>query len=148
MSTYTIDEIDGGIVVRGTGQPLDLWNALRRYYLTIRPVRRGPGGLRYPETRNRDVRALVAIFARELGRTSPDVASYEREAKAWANASRRALGLMRGHGEDETFTDNERFWVRDTKQLAVYLSVARYLPTRTELLDDFAALTGPARRAV
>lgn len=141
MSTYTINQTDDALVVSGDGEPLDLWNELRRYYLTIRSASRGAGGLLYPETTNRDVRAITAVLSRELGRVRYDVATYDEEARRWARVAKRARVAMHGHDDDGTFANNATFWTRDSKHLAVYLSVARHLPTRGELLADFAELT-------
>ena len=138
MSSYTITQTDDALVVSGHGEPLDLWNELRRHYLAIRTEKVGAGGLRYPETTNADVRAAIAVLTRELGRVRHDVASYDDHARQWARVAARARASMRARRDDDVFLDNEGFWTRDAKQLAVYLSVARYLPTRGELLDDLA----------
>lgn len=136
MTTYTIQQTDDALVVSGSGEPLDLWNELRRHYLEIRPAQRAPGGLRYPETTNADVRKVITVLTRELGRVHYDLATYDVEARRWAKAARRARASMHGRGDDETFLDNAGFWAGDAKRLVVYLSVARYLPTRSEMLDD------------
>ena len=59
MPTFTIHDNDGAVVVRGHGDGLDLWAALRRHFITRYPSALGVGGLRYPETTNRDVRAVI-----------------------------------------------------------------------------------------
>jgi hypothetical protein len=136
---FNIIDTDGTLVVEGAGEPVDLWDHLRRHYLSLRPGRHGSGGLRYPETTRRDVLAVVAIFNRELERAKRDVAGMPKERTLWRRAARRAAddaGSL-----DERYGDNAAFWLRDTKRLAVFLSVAGYLPTRTEMLDDLAALT-------
>lgn len=141
---FTINDTGDALVVEGAGEPVDLWDHLRRHYLRIRPARRGSGALRYPETTRRDVLAVVAILDRELAAARRDVAGFDAEAVAWRRAVRRihdADGAL-----DDVHHDNAGFWLRDTKRLAVFLSVARYLPTRTELLDDLAALTSRAPR--
>jgi hypothetical protein len=147
MSTFTIHERDGAIAVDGRGDGLDLWNALRRYYLARYPSGVGVGGLRYPETTNGDVRAVIAILTRQLGRTSTNVAGYDDEARRWGAVAKRANVAMRGAADGDRFADNLQFWTREARRLAVYLAVAPNLPTRDELLGDFAQLTAnaPAR---
>jgi hypothetical protein len=139
---YIITETDDALVVDGDGELIDLWDSLRHHFLRIRPARRGSGGLRYPDTTRRDVLAVVAIFDRKLAGASRDVAGMPAESAAWRRAARRAADAS---GElDDVHHDNASFWLHDAKRLAVFLSVARYLPTRAEMLDDLAALTANA----
>lgn len=136
---YIITETDDALAVEGTGEPVDLWDSLRRHYLQLRPARRGSGGLRFPETTRRDVLAVVALFNSELDRATRDVAGMPAERTLWRRAARRVADD--GGALDEPYDDNAAFWLRDTKRLAVFLTVAQHLPTRAEMLDDLAALT-------
>ncbi|MCA9675424.1 MAG: hypothetical protein KC464_10350 [Myxococcales bacterium] len=136
---YTITETDDALTVEGAGEPIDLWDRLRRHYLQRRPGRRGSGGLRYPETTRREVLAIVTIFNRELAHGTRDVAGLATETTTWRRTARRAADA---DGDlDEMYDDNPGFWQRDTKRLAVFLTVSRYLPTRTEMMNDLAALS-------
>jgi hypothetical protein len=138
MSKFIINEVDDTLVVSGAGEPVDLWDDLRRHYARLRGARRGRGGLRYPNTTNSDVHAVVAAFDRELA-AAPDVTSVDTERAAWRRATARVERLA--GAADAVYRDNAGFWLRDLKRLAVFLSVARYMPTRTEVLADFAELT-------
>jgi hypothetical protein len=144
MSNFTIHDNDGAVVVRGHGDGLDLWSALRRHFIARYPSALGVGGLRYPETTNRDARAVIAILTRQLGRTSSSVAGYEDEAPRWTDVAKRANAAMLGRGDGETFVDNAGFWTRDARRLAVYLAVAPHLPSRDDLLGDLAAFAANA----
>jgi hypothetical protein len=142
--SITIHDQGGSVVVRGDGDGLDVWNALRRHYVARYPSALGTGGLRYPETTNRDVRAVIAILTRTLGLLDARIAGYDDEARRWATVAKRANAAMRGNDDGATFVDNATFWTRDTRRLAVYLAVARHLPSQDELLGDLAALAANA----
>ena len=44
--------------------------------------------------------------------------------------------LAPGRRVDDTYLDNEGFWLRDTKRLAVYLAIAHDLPTRAQMIKE------------
>jgi hypothetical protein len=139
MSKFIISEVDDALVVSGAGEPVDLWNDLRKHFTRLRGARRGRGGLRYPSTTNRDVLSVVAILDRELAAAPRDAASLATERALWRRAAARVERLV--GAADDVYSDNDRFWLGDAKRLAVYLSVARHLPTQTEMLADLAELT-------
>lgn len=138
MQHYTIKQTDDALVVDGAGEPVDLWNALRRHFLRKRESRRGSGGLRYPETTRRDVLGVVAIFNRELARAPRNLAGLDVETVKWRKAAKRVASA--GGADDAIYDDNAGFWLRHTKRLAVYLTVARFLPSRTKLLQGLAEM--------
>jgi hypothetical protein len=140
MAKYTFTTDDDTFQVRGDGEPLDLWDDLRTHFLRLRGGRRGPGRLRYPNTTNHDVALVVTVFNTALDE-APDVTSLDTERKAWQRAVARIQRLSNGADLDAPYVDNSRLWLRDTKRLATFLTVARYLPTRTEVLEDLADLT-------
>jgi hypothetical protein len=133
---HTIRLVDGVLVVDGTGDAVELWSALRAFFLERRPYAWGKDGMRYPETTTLEVLEVCTVFDRELARAPGDAIGLDTEAGHWIRATRRAEALAHGHYLDEAYQDNEGFWLRDTKRLAVYLAIARDLPTRTQMIKE------------
>jgi hypothetical protein len=133
---HTIRLVDGVLVVDGTGDAVELWSALRAFFLERRPYAWAKDGMRYPETSALEVLEVCTVFDRELARAPRDAIGLETEVAQWLRASRRAELLARGHQIDDPYPDNEGFWLRDTKRLVVYLAIARDLPTRAKMIKE------------
>jgi len=136
FSRHTIQLVDGVLVVDGTGDAVELWSALRAFFLERRPYVWARDGMRYPETTTLEVLEVCAILDRELARAPTDALGFEAEATHWLRATRRAELLAQGHHINSRYPDNEGFWLRDARRLVVYLAIARDLPTRTQMIKD------------
>jgi hypothetical protein len=129
----------GGLALIGDhSDPIDLWQDLRQFFLARRLVRRGTKavrggqGFRYPETTVRDVAQVNQVFgaasanAAPLLRAHPDLRSrYDALARTWWDVLDRISKHSSGLAHDETYPDNEGFWLRDTKRMAIKLSALR-----------------------
>ena len=139
FTRHNIRLVDGVLVVDGAGDAVELWSALRAFFLERRPYAWGKDGLRYPLTTTLEVLEVCSILDRELSRAPGDVVGLDIEAAHWMRATHRAVMLAPGRRVDDTYLANEGFWLRDSKRLAVYLAIARDLPTRTKMLKDILA---------
>lgn len=139
---HTIRLVDGVLVVDGTGDAVDLWSALRAFFLERRPSAWARGGMRYPETTTLEVLEVCTVFDRELARAPRDAIGLETEATCWLRATRRVELLAQGHHLDDPYPDNEGFWLRDAQRLVVYLAIARDLPTRTQMIKPLVERRG------
>ncbi|MBE7452266.1 MAG: hypothetical protein HS111_26300 [Kofleriaceae bacterium] len=116
---------DDRLIVHRVGDPLELWDQLRRAYLARRPALVGRDGWRYPATTYLDVvevaNALELALANTLGRARLDL----QHAAAWRAAYVQIFEALNHHNLTETFGENELFWLHFTLQLAIHLSAAR-----------------------
>lgn len=129
----------GSIALIGDhSDPLDLWQDLRQFFLARRLVRRGTKavrggeGFRYPETTVRDVAQVTqtlgsaAAHAVPLLKANPEIRPhYDALARSWWNVLDNVSKHSKGHGNDDVYPDNEAFWLRDTKRVAIKLSALR-----------------------
>ncbi len=118
--------------------PIALWNDLRQFFLARRLVRRGTKatrggeGFRYPETNVRDVAQVVQTIGAASAQAAPLLGQhpelrtrYERLARAWWDTVERVSQQSEGRARGDVYPDNERFWLADTKRMALQLSVLR-----------------------
>lgn len=118
--------------------PLDLWQDLRHFFLARRLVRRGTKavrggeGVRYPETTVRDVAQVTqtlgsaSAHAVPLLRAQPELRThYEALARSWWEVLDRVSQHSKGRSNNDAYPDNEAFWLRDTKRVAIKLSTLR-----------------------
>lgn len=113
---------DDRLFVHAVGDPLDLWDQLRRAYLARRPALVGRDGWRYPETTYLDVvevaNALETVLATIID-ASPTGAEH---AARWRHAYVQIFEALNHHNLSERFGENELFWLHFSLQLALYLS--------------------------
>jgi hypothetical protein len=113
---------DDRLFVHAVGDPLDLWDQLRRAYLARRPALVGRDGWRYPDTTYLDVvevaNALETVLA-GLDDTTPTGADH---AARWRHAYHQIFEALNHHNLTERFGENELFWLHFSLQLALYLS--------------------------
>ena len=55
---------DGTLHIKDIADPLDLWEATRRFFKEKRPVKTSASGWTYPETTNADIRQLAEVWNR------------------------------------------------------------------------------------
>jgi hypothetical protein len=114
---------DDRLFVHAVGDPLELWDQLRRTYLARRPVLVGRDGWRYPATTYLDVvevaNALEAVLAGVKTRTP----EHDEHAARWHRAYDQIFEALNYHNLTERFEENELFWLHFSLQLALYLSV-------------------------
>jgi len=137
-----ITAVDGRPLVAGTYPDLStLWNDLHHWYLERRVVRRSRA-LPYPETTVADVREVARVISQYAGLdpsrpyeerlrsvggqllqgvadqrvASQLVARWNDASARWRAVLARIDGLARGRADGDTFPDNPRFWLVDSKQ--------------------------------
>ncbi|HVV84771.1 MAG TPA: hypothetical protein VHE35_17015 [Kofleriaceae bacterium] len=133
---------DGKLQVREIGDPLELWQATRRFFSERRPVKVGRRGFRYPETTNGDVRQLAQVWNRvhaKLWRS--DLSRADQSRDRWKIASAKIQIATAGADPKATFGDNEAFWLDWTKWQAIYLSAVREMPSKWDMVADAALAT-------
>ncbi|MCA9673467.1 MAG: hypothetical protein KC464_00405 [Myxococcales bacterium] len=135
----TIRVAEGVLVVDGAGDALDLWTALRQFFLERRRPAHATSGVRYPETSNVEVLGVCALFDRELARAPRGAAGFAREAVRWRQTTRRVRRLTQDAEPAAPYPQNASFWLHDTKRLALYLAVARDLPSQAQVIDELIA---------
>ena len=131
--------------------PLTLWGDLRQFFLGRRTLRRSAtaGRFRYPDTTVGDVVQVATIFDDATKRTAAFATPrrdlrqrYDAATALWRTASQRVASVAKDRAALEVYPENERFWLRDTKRLATWLSVLR-----EAALPDAATARPPAERA-
>jgi hypothetical protein len=127
---------DGILLVRGQARDaLELWQALRLYYLDRRPRHVGRHGLSYPATVVDEAGQVAQLMSSELVRVR-GATGYERAEARWLRALDRMDDHIRGRRGEEPYPDNDYFWLMDTFRVAVYASAVREQPTRAALLAE------------
>jgi hypothetical protein len=137
---------DDRLFVHAVGDPLDLWDQIRRAYLARRPVLVGRDGWRLPDTTYLDVVEVANAFETVLaGMTEPTQSGAEHSA-SWHHAYGRIFEALNHHNLTERFGENELFWLHFTMQLALYLSsVADRVRTTWERVFDASPPFQPER---
>ncbi len=147
---------DGILLVRGQARDaLELWQALRLYYLDRRPRQVGRHGLSYPATAVDEAGQVAQLMSSQLVRVR-GASGYERAEARWLRALDRMDDHVRGRRGHELYPDNDYFWLTDSFRVAIYASAVREHPTRAALLAELvreqnqailAAITPDATRA-
>jgi len=128
---------DGKLHIKDIADPLDLWEATRRYFKERRPVKTGIGGFTYPETTNGEVRQLADVWSRVHARLwRSDLTRAQQHREAWKEARSAIEIATAGADPNATFTRNDEFWLRWTKRQGIYLSAVRDMPSRWDLVVD------------
>lgn len=128
---------DGTLRITEIGDPLDLWEATRRFFNARRPVKTGARGFAYPETTNGEVRQLADVWSRVHGRLwRGDLARARQHRDEWRDARSAIEVATAGADPAATFTRNEELWLRWTKRQAIYLSAVRDMPSRWDMVVD------------
>ena len=128
---------DGTLRIKDIADPLDLWEATRRFFKQKRTVKTSAMGWTYPETTNGDVRQLAEVWTRvhdKLWRA--DLARAAQHKKEWNEARSQIDIATTGADPNAPFGDNERFWLRWTKRQGIYLSAVRDMPSKWEMVVD------------
>lgn len=112
--------------------PLELWQGLRSFFLSRgRAAKTSASGYRYPETTNREVRAVADLLDRVERRFArDDLHGQAAERKRWREGRAEVDTLTAGADTGAIYPQNERFWTYHTKHLCVYLSAASEVQTR------------------
>ncbi len=114
---------DDRLVVHVVGDPLELWDELRRAYLARRPVLTGRDGWRYPATTYLDVVEVANALEAVLGNVAGPPPEHAEHVARWRAAYGQIFEALNHHNLTETFGENELFWLHFTLQLALHLSV-------------------------
>lgn len=130
---------DGKLHIKDIADPLDLWEATRRFFKEKRKVLTSTTrhGWTYPETTNGDVRQLAEVWSRvhkQLWRS--DLARAKQHRDEWNEARSKIEISTAGADPTAVFVDNELFWLRWTKRQAIYLSAVRDMPSKWEMVVD------------
>ena len=128
---------DGTLAIQDIADPLDLWEATRRFLKEKRRVKTSATGWTYPETTNADVRQLAEVWSRVHAKLwRADLARAQQHRDEWKEATSRIEVATAGADPAAVFVDNERFWLRWTKRQGIYLSAVRDMPTKWEMIVD------------
>jgi hypothetical protein len=126
---------DGTLHIKDVADPLDLWEATRRFFKERRPVKTGRHGFTYPETTNRDVRQLAELWTRVHRRLLRwDLSRARQHADEWKQALSQMEIATAGADLDATYAHNNDFWLRWTKRQAIYLSAVYDMPSKTDMI--------------
>ncbi|MCL4225581.1 MAG: hypothetical protein KJZ91_14060 [Myxococcales bacterium] len=126
---------DGSLHIKDVADPLDLWEATRRFFKERRPVKTGRHNFTYPETTNRDVRQLAELWTRVHRRLLRwDLARARQHADEWKQALSQMETATAGAALDAPYAHNDDFWLRWTKRQAIYLSAVRDMPSKTDMI--------------
>ena len=133
---------DGTLKVRAITDPLDLWQATRRFFSERRPVKVGRRGFRYPETTNGEVRQLGQVWGRVHSKIwRGDLSRADQSLGRWKAARSAIETATAGADAGATFARNEEFWLDWTKWQAIYLSAVREMPSKWDMVADAALAT-------
>ncbi len=114
---------DDRLMVHTVGDPLELWDQLRRAYLARRPVLIGRDGWRYPATTYLDVVEVANALESVLAGVKIRTPEHDEHAARWHRAYGQIFEALNHHNLTERFEENELFWLHFTLQLALHLSV-------------------------
>lgn len=121
--------------------PLELWQGLRSFFLSRgRAGKTSATGYRYPETTNREVRAVADLLDRVEKRFArSDLSGSAAERKRWREGRTEVDALTTNADPGAIYAQNERFWTYYARKLCVDLSAAAEVPTRTEMAKESLA---------
>jgi hypothetical protein len=114
---------DDRLIVHAVGDPLDLWDQIRRAYMARRPALVGRDGWRYPATTYFDVVEVANALETVLASIAHDEPSDAEHAGHWRHAYAQIFEALNHHNLTELFGENELFWLHFSLQLSLYLSV-------------------------
>ena len=133
---------DGTLKVRAITDPLEFWQATRRFFNERRPVKLGRYDFRYPETTNGEVRQLGQVWARVHSKIwRGDLSRADQSLRRWKDARSAIEIATAGADAGATFARNEEFWLDWTKWQAIYLSAVRGMPSKWDRIADAAWAT-------
>ncbi len=130
---------DGQLHIKDIADPLDLWEATRRFFKEKRAVLTSTtrAGWTYPKTTNADVRQLADVWTRVHARIwRSDLSRAKQHKDEWNEARSQIEVATAGADPSATFVHNERFWLRWTKRQAIYLSAVRDMPSTWDMIVD------------
>ncbi len=130
---------DGKLHIKDIADPLDLWEATRRFFKEKRKVLTSTTrqGWTYPETTNGDVRQLAEVWTRVHGKIwRSDLVRAKQHKDAWNEAKSQIEIATAGADLAAPFIHNELFWLRWTKRQGIYLSAVRDMPSKWEMVVD------------
>jgi hypothetical protein len=126
------------LLVRDASDPFDLWQALKAFYQERRPVSYSSKRTsNYPETTVSDVKQIARLFDMAVIRfvftDGRDLYGWKTESARWEEGRATIRRLATDVVGDQTYIDNESFWLYYTKRLAIQLSAMRAVPSRWEM---------------
>jgi hypothetical protein len=130
---------DGTLQIKDIADPLDLWEATRRFFKEKRAVLTSTTrhGWTYPETANGDVRQLADVWTRVHQRLwRGDLARAKQHRDEWNEARSKVEIATAGADPSAPYVHNELFWLRWTKRQAIYLSAVRDMPSKWDMIVD------------
>lgn len=140
----SIQELGPFIVASGFEDALALWDALRAFYLQRRPMRPTLSGF-YPETTIGDVQQVAGLLTAAAAKLPMDALGRVTAVARW-NAYRAELQrLTGGRFMFDVYPDNRRFWMAESRALALDAATANELPTKSDVV--LSAVRGSATLA-
>lgn len=133
---------DDRLVVHAVGDPLELWDHLRRAYLARRPALVGRDGWRYPATTYLDIVEVANALETVLASVGDAPNEHGEHVARWRRAYSQIFEALNHHNLTETFGENELFWLHFALQLALYLSVL-YDRQRRAWMRSFRGASAP-----
>jgi hypothetical protein len=130
----TITMTGAELRVAEAADPLELWQALRSFFQNRgRAMKTSASGYRYPETSNREVRAVADLLDRVERRFSrDDLHGQASERTRWREGRAEVDALTTAGDPSAVYAKNERFWTYYAKHLCVFLSAASEMQTRSD----------------
>jgi hypothetical protein len=123
------------IVADGFEDALTLWDALRAFYLQRRPIRAAFTSF-YPETTVGDIHQVVGLLTAEAAKVPKDALGRAASVERWdayrAEVQAQSAGLLMF----DVFPDNRRFWLDESRALALDLATVATLPTKSDVVLD------------
>lgn len=132
--TVTVTLNGAELRVAEATDPLELWQALRSFFQNRgRTMKTSVSGYRYPETSNREVRAVADLLDRVEQRFArDDLHGQASERARWRQGRAEVMALTSAGDASAVYAKNERFWTYYAKHLCLYLSAAAAVQTRDE----------------
>lgn len=125
---------DGSLLVMNVGDAMDLWSALRRAYLAVRPaVADAQSRWSYPATTVGDVRQILDVWSKAYAGDYREDADVSGIREQWRAYRERAGAIVAAGDAAALYPDNRDLWLRHTDKLSVRLSQMRALPSKRAL---------------
>ncbi|MCA9675423.1 MAG: hypothetical protein KC464_10345 [Myxococcales bacterium] len=131
----SLQEFGPFVIARGFEDALTLWDALHAYYLQRRPMQPAFLGF-YPETTVGDVQQVAGLLTAEAEKLPRDSLGRAAAVGRWTRYRAELQQQTAGMFMFEVFPDNRRFWVDESRALALDLATAAPLPTKSEVVLD------------
>lgn len=145
-ATTVVVGADGALAIANIGDAMELWDALRRAYLAVRPVVQDTRSKwTYPQTTIGDVRQILRVWEQAFTRDYKEHGDVSGIREQWRAYHERANAIVAAGNGADVYPDNRDLWLRHTDKLSVRLSQLRVLPSKRAMMLD---AIGDAARAL